>query len=71
MCVFRRNDFKQVLLTIGLIPLGDPNRDVTTGFIPLLLNGILLGYVLTTVADGFVKWLRESKARRMYDVPQV
>ena len=42
-CVFRRNDFKQVLLTISLIQLGDPNRDVTTGFVPLLLNGMLLG----------------------------
>ena len=68
---FRRNEFSQLLLSIGLIRVEDMNSDVTNEFIPVFLNGIFIGYVLTTIADGFVKWLREMKVRGMYNVPQV
>ncbi len=67
----RRARFIELLSNIGMISLKDVDGVVPKEFVPVLFNGVFIGYVSPSIAGRFVKTLRKWKIRGEKDVPQV
>eukprot|EP01084_Bolivina_argentea_P266979 453030_1 len=64
-----REDFVHTLLSIGLLPLDSVTGEISGG-IPVLLDGIFIGYMSCEIASDFVLNLRKFKIKRKHNVPQ-
>lgn len=54
---------------MGLLPLESITGEVTNA-IPVILDGIFIGYVLKEIASDFVEILRKYKIKNKQNVPQ-
>ena len=57
------------LLKMGLLPLESITGEVTNA-VPVILNGIFIGYVAQEIASDFVEILRKFKIKSKEKVPQ-
>lgn len=65
-----KREFMATLLKMGLLPLESVSGQATNA-IPVILNGIFIGYVAHEIASDFVEILRKFKIKSKEKVPQI
>ena len=66
-----KRNFVKTLSALGMISLQNMDSQVSCDFVPVLLNGVLMGYVACSVAKDFVDTLRRLKVKAEQNVPQL